>query len=543
MSSEMRKQQFKKGIDSEKGRRGRQDVTINIRKQKKEEGLAKRRQTSSLVKSEASKDVTNAQTMDATLVNLPALVAGVNSADKAMNLEAVRAIRRLLSAENDPPVPQVIQTGVLPRFVQFLAVDDPVLQFETAWALTNVASTAHTQVVVELGAVPPLVQLLNNASPDVREQAAWCLGNIAGDSPSLRDTVLGCGGLQYLIANVQQPASQSLLRNATWALSNFCRGKPQPKLEQVAPCMPVLVQLLRSDDKEVLMDSSWAISYLSDGDDARIQACVAAGAVPELIRLLGHASSNVVTPALRSLGNIVSGNDKQTQCVLDSGGLQALLPLLTSEKKTVKKEACWALSNVAAGTKSQISQLCAVPNILPGVIEQLRSAPWDVRKEAAWVISNVATGGSGGDVQLLAQAGAIAPLCDLLTVEDAKIVMVALDALEAVLKTGEVENNEYAAMIDEAEGLDKIEALQEHENVDIYEKAVHIIEAYFGEEEDECENMAPATDVNAKTFAFGAPAPVAAFGQQQQAAPAFNFGGSTNFNQAAAPTSAFNFGM
>jgi hypothetical protein len=116
----MRKQQFKKGIDSEKGRRGRQDVTINIRKQKKEEGLAKRRQTSSLVKSEASKDVTNAQTMDATLVNLPALVAGVNSADKAMNLEAVRAIRRLLSAENDPPVPQVIQTGVLPRFVQFL---------------------------------------------------------------------------------------------------------------------------------------------------------------------------------------------------------------------------------------------------------------------------------------------------------------------------------------------------------------------------------------------------------------------------------------
>ena len=50
MSSEMRKQQFKKGIDSEKGRRGRQDVTINIRKQKKEEGLAKRRQTSDNIK-------------------------------------------------------------------------------------------------------------------------------------------------------------------------------------------------------------------------------------------------------------------------------------------------------------------------------------------------------------------------------------------------------------------------------------------------------------------------------------------------------------
>jgi hypothetical protein len=96
MSSEMRKQQFKKGIDSEKGRRGRQDVTINIRKQKKEEGLAKRRQTSS----SPSKDVTNAQTMGATLVNLPVLVAGVNSADKAMNLEAVRAVRAIRSRRN-----------------------------------------------------------------------------------------------------------------------------------------------------------------------------------------------------------------------------------------------------------------------------------------------------------------------------------------------------------------------------------------------------------------------------------------------------------
>jgi HEAT repeat protein len=544
-STEARKSSFKKGIDQEKGRRNRNDTAISIRKAKKEQGLAKRRncQINNLVKAEAP---VTATTMDATLANLPALVAGVNAADKSMNLEAVRAIRRLLSAENDPPVPQVIQTGVLPRFVEFLAVDDPVLQFETAWALTNVASTAHTNVVVELGAVPNLVQLLNNASPDVREQAAWCLGNIAGDSPSLRDTVLGCGGLQYLIANVQQPASQSLLRNATWALSNFCRGKPQPKIEQVAPCIPVLVQLLKTDDKEVLMDSSWALSYLSDGDDSRIQACVEAGAVPELIRLLGHSPSNVVTPALRSLGNIVSGNDKQTQSVLDCGGLNALLPLLSSEKKTVKKEACWALSNIAAGTKAQISQLCAVPHVLPAVIEQLRSAPWDVRKEAAWVISNVATGGSAGDVQNLATAGAISPLCDLLSVEDAKIVMVALDALEAILKTGEVENNEYAAMIDEAEGLDKIEALQEHENVDIYEKSVHIIEAYFGEEEEECENMAPPQDANAKTFAFGAPAPMTqAFGvqqQQQQVAPAFNFGGSTNFNQQQ-QSSAFAFGV
>ena len=68
-----------------------------------------------------------------------------------------------------------------------------------------------------------------------------------------------------------------MLRNATWTLSNFCRGKPQPEFGTVRPALPTLAQLIYSPDEEVLTDACWALSYLSDGPNEKIQAVIEAG--------------------------------------------------------------------------------------------------------------------------------------------------------------------------------------------------------------------------------------------------------------------------
>lgn len=44
------------------------------------------------------------------------------------------------------------------------------------------------------------------------------------------------------------------------------------------------------------------------------------------------------------------------------------------------------------------------------------------------------------------------------------------------------ERDSVATLIEECGGLDKIEALQNHDNVDIYKLAYDIIEQYFSEE-------------------------------------------------------------
>lgn len=81
-----------------------------------------------------------------------------------------------------------------------------------------------------------------------------CLGNIAGDGPDLRDLVLSFNALMPLAANVAQPANLGLLRNCTWALSNFCRGKPQPPLQVVAPALPILASIvLQNPDQDTVI--------------------------------------------------------------------------------------------------------------------------------------------------------------------------------------------------------------------------------------------------------------------------------------------------
>jgi len=357
-----RRNEFKKGIDALEGRRRRTETTISLRKNKKDEGIAKRRAmmtapSSSMPTSSMHDDTKNnvdsspsSSSKIYTVADIPSLKMALSqpNINDATLLDTVRGFRKILSVEHNPPVTEVLASGVLPAFVQMLQLNDkPKIQFEAAWALTNIASTEETKAIVDAGAVPYFSQLLSSPDPEVREQCAWCLGNIAGDSAPLRDVVLSSGAMQPLLQNIAQPATTSLFNNCIWALSNFCRGKPQPNLSFVSPCVPTLAQILRSDsaDSSAKTDALWALSYISDGDDDRIQTVIDSGILDVLIAQLGE-ESNLATPALRTVGNIVSGSDDQTQAVLDSGLMNQMQTLLNSPKRMIRKEACWVLSNI-----------------------------------------------------------------------------------------------------------------------------------------------------------------------------------------------------
>lgn len=134
-----------------------------------------------------------------------------------------------------------------------------------------------------------------------------------------------------------------------YSLFSFLLQNPPPDFNLVKPALPHLAKLLTYNDRDVLADTCWALSYLTDGSNEKIQEVLNTGLIHRLVELLYSDDNSVLTPALRAVGNIVTGDDAQTDAAINAGALNVMPRLLQHARLNIVKEAAWTVSNVTAG--------------------------------------------------------------------------------------------------------------------------------------------------------------------------------------------------
>ncbi|KAL5062480.1 hypothetical protein RYX36_024217, partial [Vicia faba] len=140
--------------------------------------------------------------------------------------------------------------------------------------------------------------------------------------------------------------------------------------------------------------------------------------------------------------------------IINNQVLPRFMNLLTNNKKSIKKDACWTLSNITTGNTQQI-QVIINHQVLPHFMNLLAN---NKKKHQERSMLDV--------------------------VEYHSQEYTTDSGLENTLNVGEADKNVsnaddvnlFSQMIDDAKGLEKIENLQSHDNTEIYEKAVKILE-------------------------------------------------------------------
>jgi len=106
---------------------------------------------------------------------------------------------------------------------------------------------------------------------------------------------------------------------------------------------------------------------------------------------------------------------------------------------------------------------------MPSVIEILDKGDFKSQKEAAWVVTNLTSGGTPQQTGYVVEIGVLGPLINLLTAKEARTTLVVLDAINNIMvaATKHGVKDAVCEAIEELGGLDKLEALQEHNNEEV----------------------------------------------------------------------------
>jgi len=224
-------------------------------------------------------------------------------------------------------------------------------------------------------------------------------------------------------------------RTIAWLVNSLCRNKPPVDFYKIEECLPYLVDSLKDQDHDVIVENLWTCAYMTEINDEAIRSVVNKRIINQVV---SHLNANIdrltiVTPALKACSNVVSGADDVTEKLLNLNIIPSVISLLGSQKPIIRREACYFFSNVAAGLPAHINLLFENPNFLPAIVNILKNDEPGVLNEAIWVIANSLMGNTQHHARKIITNDVFIPILKRITLVSKRTQLMGLEGFRELL--------------------------------------------------------------------------------------------------------------
>ncbi|KAJ6246120.1 importin alpha [Anaeramoeba flamelloides] len=208
-----------------------------------------------------------------------------------------------LSDGNDLNINSVIDSGVVPKMVEFLGSTNPKIQIPALRVIGNLVTgdSIQTQRVLESDILDKLYNLLSHQRIQIKKEACWALSNITAGTKNQIQQVVESGIIKQLIL-VMKGSNRLIRQEACWVLSNAIYGGSTEQIIYCAEqgCLNEFIYFLESPSSRVIKICLEAIEKIlqvgeiqaerTAGQNPVIQAIQSEGGIEKIDKLTNHKS-------------------------------------------------------------------------------------------------------------------------------------------------------------------------------------------------------------------------------------------------------------
>ena len=297
-----------------------------------------------------------------------------------------------LASGSSAHVQQLVDAGVVGELMARLRPHEheQVLE-QVVWCLGNIAgdNAEHRDRLLQAGLMPRLCSLTEQRiGPELLKHITWCLHNLCRNKPcpspsrvshcipTIRRLLMGGELVAPAVAAASTQLDSETLPDLLWVLSclSECSDGVRSRLLHegfLSFLMALLSSRVAALSLVLLTPAIRTVGNFLTGSEAETQLVLDSGFVPVLSQLLRFPEQQVVKEACWAASNVAAGSVEQKQALFDQHGLlSAVTEAAVSSSLSTRKEATWVLCNLCeGGTDSQLDGLVAL-----GVVRTLTAS-------------------------------------------------------------------------------------------------------------------------------------------------------------------------